>query len=98
MSLFDDDAIDQELATYETFSAIDFTDDKEFSKTELQIIRAQYPINVDEDQIEEITVNGKSGVWINRTEVNEWQGKFKLKNINSYLVFNARFLKSFHFF
>lgn len=85
MSLSKDYDIDQDAQTYETLSAIDFTDDKDFSKTEVQIIRAQYPVDIDEDQTEEIIVNGESGVWINRTEVNEWQGKSKQKNINSYL-------------
>lgn len=74
----DEDLDDQEVASYEAFGSMALPDEGIISKTELRILRSQYPIDVDKEEVEEITVNGESGVLINRAEVDEWQGEYDI--------------------
>jgi hypothetical protein len=42
------------------------------SEVEQAILRAAVPVELDET--EQITVNGETGLWANRAEVNNWRG------------------------
>ena len=42
-----------------------------------RMLNSKFPIDVnkDEETCEHVTVNGQSGCWLNKKEVNEWKGK-----------------------